>query len=147
MVAAFGNGADPGTALPYREVDRSDWWVYDPRDPQTYNVLQPRRVAGSAWRRSWAEDLSGYGRQYRYAAVLDFNLPADVHRAPDGGRVADTPADTRLGGGIFLHVSGPGATSGCVSVRRATMRRTLRWLDPAQHPVLVMGPLSAVGRL
>ncbi len=118
-----------------------------PRDPQTYNVLQPRRVAGSAWRRSWAEDLSGYGGQYRYAAVLEFNLPSGVHRAPGVGRVADTPADTRLGGGIFLHLSGPAATSGCVSVRRATMRRTLRWLDPAQHPVLVMGPLSAVDRL
>ena len=147
LVSAFGNGPDPGTALPYRVVDRSDWWVYDPRDPRTYNVLQPRRVAASAWRRSWAEDLSGYGGQYRYVAVLDFNLPAGVTRAADGQLVAAEPADTRLGGGIFLHVSGPGATSGCVSVDRATMRSTLRWLDPAQHPVIVMGPRSAIDRL
>jgi L,D-peptidoglycan transpeptidase YkuD (ErfK/YbiS/YcfS/YnhG family) len=147
LVSAFGNGPDPGTALPYHAVDRSDWWVYDPRDPSTYNVLQPRRVATSAWRRSWAEDLSGYGGQYRYVAVLDFNLPVAVTTAADGQRVATQPADTRLGGGIFLHVSGPGATAGCVSVRRATMRRTLRWLDPAQHPVIVMGPRSAIDRL
>ena len=147
LVSAFGNGPDPGTALPYRVVDRSDWWVYDPRDPGTYNVLQPRRVATSAWRRSWAEDLSGYGGQYRYVAVLDFNLPAGVTRAADGQLVAAEPADTRLGGGIFLHVNGPGATSGCVSVGRATMRLTLRWLDPAQHPVIVMGPRSAIGQL
>ena len=147
LVSAFGNGTDPGTALPYREIDRSDWWAYDPTDPTTYNVLQTRRVASAVWRRSWAEDLSGYGEQYRYVAVLDFNLPSGVHRATDGQRVADQPADTRLGGGIFLHVSGPAATAGCVSVRRATMRRTLQWLDPAQHPVIVMGPLSAIDRL
>jgi L,D-peptidoglycan transpeptidase YkuD (ErfK/YbiS/YcfS/YnhG family) len=147
LVAAFGNGPDPGTALPYRVVDRSDWWVYDPRDPGSYNLLQPRRVATAAWRTSWAEDLSGYGGQYRYVAVLDFNLPAGVARAADGQLVAAEPADTRLGGGIFLHVSGPGATSGCVSVDRATMRSTLRWLDPAQHPVIVMGPRSAIDRL
>lgn len=147
VVSAFGNGADPGTALPYVAADRNDWWVYDPHDPRTYNVFQPRRPAGAAWRTSWAEHLSAYGGQYRYVAVLDFNLPGDVSRAPDGQRVAGEPADTRLGGGIFLHVSGPGATAGCVSVRRSTMLRTLRWLDPAQHPVLVMGPRSALPRL
>lgn len=147
IVSAFGNGPDPGTVLPYRVVDRSDWWVYDPKDPETYNVLQLRRLPAAAWRTSWAEDLSGYGGQYRYVAVLDFNLPTGVTRTADGQRVAAQTADTRLGGGIFLHVSGPGATSGCVSVRRATMRRTLRWLDPAQHPVIVMGPLSAIDRL
>jgi L,D-peptidoglycan transpeptidase YkuD (ErfK/YbiS/YcfS/YnhG family) len=147
VVSAFGNGPDPGTALGYRAVDRNDWWTYDPRDPKTYNVLQPRRVATSAWRRDWAEDLSGYGAQYRYAAVLDFNLPDGVRRTPDGQRVADRPADTRLGGGIFLHVSGAGATAGCVSVPRTEMRRVLRWLDPAAGPVLVMGPRSALSRL
>jgi L,D-peptidoglycan transpeptidase YkuD (ErfK/YbiS/YcfS/YnhG family) len=147
IVSAFGNGTDPGTALPYRDADGNDWWTYDPRDPATYNVLQGRRPATARWRRDWAEHLSAYGGQYRYVAVLDFNLPQGVHRAADGQWVADTPADTRLGGGIFLHVSGPGATSGCVSVPRATMRRVLRWLDPAAHPVLVMGPRGAISRL
>jgi L,D-peptidoglycan transpeptidase YkuD (ErfK/YbiS/YcfS/YnhG family) len=147
ILSAFGNGTDPGTALAYRAVDRNDWWAYDPRDPSTYNVLQPRRVATARWRTSWAEDLSAYGGQYRFAAVLDFNLPGGVRHAADGQRVADQPADTRLGGGIFLHVSGPGATAGCVSVPRDVMRRVLRWLDPAAEPVLVMGPRSAITRL
>lgn len=145
--SAFGNGPDPGTALPYRPIDRSDWWTYDPRDPRTYNLLQPRRVASAGWRRTWAEDLSGFGAQYRYVAVLDFNLPDRSHLAPDGQRIADQPADTRRGGGIFLHVSGPGATSGCVSIPRSAMRAVLQWLDPAAHPVLVMGPRSALNRL
>ena len=50
VVSSFGNGTDPGTALPYRTVDRNDWWPYDPRDPSTYNVLQPRRVPSARWR-------------------------------------------------------------------------------------------------
>jgi L,D-peptidoglycan transpeptidase YkuD (ErfK/YbiS/YcfS/YnhG family) len=147
LVSAFGNGPDPGASLPYRPVDRNDWWVYDPRDPSTYNVFQPRRPPDARWRTSWAEDLSGYGGQYRFAVVLDYNLPSAVHRAPGGGMVADQPADTRRGGGIFLHVNGPGATSGCVSVPRRAMRRILTWLDPAKGPVIVMGPRSAIDRL
>jgi L,D-peptidoglycan transpeptidase YkuD (ErfK/YbiS/YcfS/YnhG family) len=146
VLGAFGTGPDPGTALAYRRVDGNDWWPYDPRDPETYNVWQPRRGPAADWRPSWAEHLSSYGRQYRHAAVLDFNLPAGVHRSGGEWR-ADTPADTRRGGGIFLHVNGPGATAGCVSVRAADMRALLRWLRPGRGPVIVMGPRSAITRL
>jgi L,D-peptidoglycan transpeptidase YkuD (ErfK/YbiS/YcfS/YnhG family) len=55
---AFGTEPDPGTDLPYRDVDANDWWPYDPRDASTYNVWQPRRTATARWRTSWAEDLS-----------------------------------------------------------------------------------------
>jgi L,D-peptidoglycan transpeptidase YkuD (ErfK/YbiS/YcfS/YnhG family) len=143
---AFGTGADPGTSLDYRRVDADDWWPYDPRDPATYNVWQPRRGAAADWRPSWAEDLSSYGRQYRHAAVLDFNLPAGVHRS-GGEWVADQPADTRRGGGIFLHVNGSGATAGCVSVRLDHMRWLLRWLATDRAPVIVMGPRSVITRM
>lgn len=146
VVWAFGTWRDPGTALPYRQVDLDDWWPYDPRDPATYNVWQPRRTSAADWRTSWAEDLSSYGRQYRHAAVLDFNLPSEVHRT-GGERVAREPADPRRGGGIFLHVDRPGATTGCVSVAQADLRRVLRWLDPASRPVVVMGPRSAITRM
>lgn len=140
---AFGTWSNPGTALPYRTVDRSDWWPYDPRDGATYNVWQPRRTAASDWRNTWAEDLSSYGRQYRHAVVVDFNLPSGVVRT-DGERVAQRPADTRRGGGIFLHVDRPGATTGCVSVAQPDLRAVLRWLDPEADPVIVMGPRSAL---
>jgi len=143
---AFGTSADPGTSLEYRRVDANDWWPYDPRDPGTYNVWQPRRGPAADWRRSGAEDLSSYGVQYRHAAVLDFNLPSGLYRA-GGEWLAREPADTRRGGGIFLHVNGPGATAGCVSVPRAEMRRLLRWLAPGRQPVVVMGPRSAITRM
>jgi len=143
---AFGTRSDPGTALPYRQVDGNDWWPYDPRDPATYNVWQSRRAATPSWRPGWAEDLSSYGRQYRHAAVIAYNLPTGVHRS-GGQEVADAPADTRRGGGIFLHVDRPGFTTGCVSVPQDDLEQVLRWLDPAKRPVIVMGPRSAITRM
>ena len=147
---AFGSRPDPGTALRYDQVDQRDWWPYDPSDPATYNVWQQRRSAASDWRTSWAEDLSSFGRQYRYGVVVGFNLPGGV-RWEGGERVAQRPADTRRGGGIFLHVQARALadrpTTGCVAMPEARMVGLLRWLDPGAAPVVVMGPRSAIGRM
>jgi L,D-peptidoglycan transpeptidase YkuD (ErfK/YbiS/YcfS/YnhG family) len=146
LLRAFGSAPDPGTALPYRQFDRNDWWPYDPRDPRTYNVAQFHgRSAASLWRPSWAEHLWSFHEQYAYAVVLDYNLPAGVYRS-DSQRFASETADTRAGGGIFLHVTAPHPTAGCIAVSRSGMRSIVSWLDPAQHPVIVMAPTSAIGR-
>jgi L,D-peptidoglycan transpeptidase YkuD (ErfK/YbiS/YcfS/YnhG family) len=62
-----------------------------------------------------------------------------------GEHVASRPADVRRGSAIFLHVTGAGSTAGCVSIPQANLVTVLRWLDPAQHPRIVMAPLSAIG--
>lgn len=135
LPSAFGGAANPGTAMSYRRFDGDDWWPYDPADPSTYNVYQTSRPAGARWRTAWAERLADYyqgtNRQYAYGVVLDFNLPA-----------AYQAANTGLGGGIFLHVSGTGATAGCISISEAAMASTLRWLTPSAKPVLVSGPTT-----
>ncbi len=145
----FGSAKDPGSGLAYRRFDRSDWWVYDPRDPRTYNVWEPFRSGRAQWRRGWAEHLWDWaGRQYRYGVVLSYNLPSGVHWSPSlRQRVATGTADTRGGGGIFLHVKGSGATAGCVAVARERMRTLLRWLDSSRRPRVVIGPLSAIDRM
>ena len=130
---AFGNSPDPGTALRYRSVDGNDWWAYDPKSPATYNRWQEHGLAGV--RASWAERLRSYGTQYAHAVVVDYNLPT-----------ATTRPNTAKGGGIFLHVNGPGATAGCVSVSRSNLIKVMRWLDPAKHPVIVMAPSAAITR-
>jgi L,D-peptidoglycan transpeptidase YkuD (ErfK/YbiS/YcfS/YnhG family) len=146
LLRAFGAATDAGTALPYRQFDRNDWWPYDPRDPRTYNVEQYHgRSAATRWRKSWAEHLWHFQGQYEYAVVLDYNLPSGLY-ASGNQRFASSTADTRAGGGIFLHVNGPGSTAGCVSVSRKAMRKILRWLNPTQHPVIVMAPTKAIGR-
>ena len=143
---AFGSAADPGTALTYRQFDRNDWWPYDPRDPRTYNVAQYHgRSSATQWRKSWAEHLWDFHDQYAYSVVIDYNLPSGVYRS-GSQRFAASTANTAAGGGIFLHVNGPGSTAGCVSVGRKAMRKIVRWLDPGQHAVIVMAPKKAIGR-
>jgi L,D-peptidoglycan transpeptidase YkuD (ErfK/YbiS/YcfS/YnhG family) len=136
---AFGRAPDPGTALPYRQFDRTDWWPYDPRDPRTYNVYQFRRTAAAAWRPSLAEHLWDFGAQYAYSVVIGYNLPSGLYSA-GAQRFATRTADTGAGGGIFLHVSAAHPTAGCVSVAQGGMRAILRWLRPSAHPRIVMAP-------
>ena len=146
LLRGFGLAKPAGVDLPYRRVDRNDWWPYDPADPKTYNVFQPRRVKHARWRTDWSERLKSYGAQYRYAVVLDYNLPSEVTWR-NGQRVARNTADTSAGGGIFLHVSGSGATAGCVSIARDQMRQVLKWLDPAKDPVIVIGPRDVIEKM
>jgi len=146
LLSGFGIVEPNGVDVPYRVVDGNDWWPYDPTDPTTYNVQQFRRVRQAQWRTDWAEHLHGYSTQYRYAVVIDYNLPEGIKRS-NGQRVATVPADTRKGGGIFLHVNGDGATAGCVSVSRHNMRSVLRWLDPDLDPIIVMGPRDVINRM
>ena len=59
-------------------------------------------------------------RQYNYVAVLDYNLPdGEIRTGPDGVRRTTEPADTKAGGGIFLHVSKGESTAGCVAIPEA----------------------------
>jgi L,D-peptidoglycan transpeptidase YkuD (ErfK/YbiS/YcfS/YnhG family) len=146
LLRGFGLARPSNLDLPYRRVDKNDWWPYDPTDPKTYNVLQPRRVKHAEWRPEWAERLKSYRSQYRYAVVLDYNLPSGVTWR-NGERVASATADTTAGGGIFLHVNGTGATAGCVSISRDRMRQVLKWLDPAKDPVIVIGPRDIIDRM
>ncbi|WP_328475623.1 L,D-transpeptidase family protein [Actinoplanes sp. NBC_00393] len=147
ITEAFGVRADPGTRLPYRKVDGNDYWVGDQRDARTYNLFQPSASAKRTWRKSQAERLAAYPKQYAHAAVINFNRPSGVKwDAKRSQYVAGKPARTGRGSAIFLHASGTGATAGCVSVSRANMVRLLKWLNPAKHPRIVMGPSQVITR-
>ncbi len=135
----------PARGIPYRRVDGNDWWPYEPRDPATYNVYQTHRAARTDWRPTFAEHLDSFTTQYQYAIEVGFNLPGGVHYSPARRQlVATRQADTRRGGGIFLHVRGAGLTAGCVAMDRVDLRWLLTWLRPTAHPRLVMGPHSYI---
>lgn len=145
--SAFGRYADPGTELPYRQFDRDDAWTYNPKVPSTYNVFQ---TAPYSWRSygSYVEHLWEYGKQYRYVAVMDYNLPdGAITRDANGIRRAANPANTKAGGGIFLHVTDGRSTAGCIAIPQATMRNVLRWLDPDRRPVIVVGTVADIDRM
>lgn len=76
------------------------------------------------------------------AYVHDFDLVVAI----DYNRVAgSSPLDPRrpqgeaAGGGIWLHLDHGSGTAACVTQPRAEMLRLMGFLDPARHPVVVMG--------
>jgi L,D-peptidoglycan transpeptidase YkuD (ErfK/YbiS/YcfS/YnhG family) len=66
---------------------------------------------------------------YRHLAVIDYNAHPIVP-----GR----------GSGIFLHVSHGNATLGCVAVPLPQLVRLLRWFDPADDPLIVIGTRKTI---
>jgi L,D-peptidoglycan transpeptidase YkuD (ErfK/YbiS/YcfS/YnhG family) len=75
--------------------------------------------------------------------VFDYVIAIDFNRVP-GTPVSSQvePGGPTPGGGIWVHVSNAVATEGCVTVSRADVVAILRWLDPADHPMIAMGPLA-----
>ena len=82
-----------------------------------------------------------------HASTGAFNLPSEVRWSASRHQyVATHRADTRRGGGIFLHVQRSRHTAGCVAGPLSDIRWTVRWLDPAKGPRIVMGPTAWVRR-
>jgi L,D-peptidoglycan transpeptidase YkuD (ErfK/YbiS/YcfS/YnhG family) len=107
---------DPGTRLPY---DRSRAFT----SPGTGFEGEP--LAGS----------------FDYVVAVNYNrksgtTPLDWTRPLGAGR----------GGGIWLHVDHGGPTHGCVGLREDDLVELMRALDPARHPVVVMGDAASLAR-
>lgn len=139
LTSAFGRSANPGTKLPYVRVDRNDAWTFNPKVPSTYNVFQN---ATRSWKSygKYVEHLWALGPQYDYVVVTDFNKPLGVvYTDSKGVNRTSSSADTKRGGGIFLHVSKGIPTAGCVSMAKNVMRSLLNWLDPKSKPIVIIG--------
>jgi L,D-peptidoglycan transpeptidase YkuD (ErfK/YbiS/YcfS/YnhG family) len=89
------------------------------------------RSAAFAAPRHWPER---YRHDFDYVIAIDYNR---VRGTPPNDPTR--PLGREKGGGIWLHMDHGSGTSGCVSLSRAAMEYLLRTLDPAQHPVIVMG--------
>lgn len=116
LTDAGGLLADPGSRLPY---DRGPGFT----------------TGGTGFE---GESLAG---SFDYVVAINYNRrpgtsPLDWTRPLGAGR----------GGGIWLHVDHGGPTHGCVSLPQRDMKQLLRTLDPAQHPVVVMGDAASLAR-
>jgi L,D-peptidoglycan transpeptidase YkuD (ErfK/YbiS/YcfS/YnhG family) len=123
LTEAFGIAANPGTTLPYRKVDGSDWWVSDVRS-RLYNTHQRCAPAHCPFNERVSERLAAAGPVYASAAVIDYNR---------------RPVVAGAGSAFFLHVTNGRPTAGCVAVPAANLVWLLRWLRPANHPIISMG--------
>lgn len=116
LTDAGGRLPDPGTLLPYDE--------------------QPRfSVTGEGF---LGEPLEG---SFDHVVAINYN------RTPGTSPLDRTrPLGEERGGGIWIHVDHGGPTQGCVSLTEDRMRELLLTLDPAKHPVIVMGDAASLAR-
>ncbi|MFJ4849225.1 hypothetical protein [Streptomyces sp. NPDC088733] len=117
LTDAGGLLPDPGSKLPY---DHS---------PRGFSI------SGTGFK---GESLAG---SFDYVVAINYNRqPGTTPR--DWTR----PLGASRGGGIWFHVDHGGPTQACVSLPRPDMRALLRTLDPALHPVVVMGDTDWLSR-
>ena len=123
----YGVQPDPGTPFAYHQLVCGDWWDEDPASP-SYNTFQHVACGTTPPFGGDSEALWTEGNAYPAFAVIDYN----------------TPAAGPFGSAIFLHADTGAPTLGCVSLPLANLDAVLRWLNPALHPVIVMGPDSVI---
>ena len=123
----YGTDPNPGTQFPYHQLVCGDWWDEDSASP-TYNTFQHVACGTTPPYAADSEALWTEGNAYPAMAVIDYNTP------PSGP----------LGSGIFLHADIGAPTQGCVSLPLTDLDAVLAWLNPALHPVIVMGPDAVI---
>jgi len=126
----YGNAADPGVRYSYHQLVCGDWWDEDPSSPQ-YNQFVHVSCGQNPPFGGDSEALWQETQAYPAFAVIDYNT---------------APVEPGAGSAIFLHADVGGPTAGCVSIPLSDLDAVLRWLDPAQDPLVVMGPSSEIAR-
>ena len=117
-----GFGYEPfATRLPYIVLTPEMIWIDDARSDRYNTLAEKRDGEGFSYEiMKRADDL------YKYGIVVEYNTREVVPGA---------------GSAIFFHIwrSPATPTAGCVATAELDMVRILRWLDPAQHPLAVIG--------
>ena len=124
----YGLAPSPGVRYRYHRIVCGDWWVEDPRSPY-YNRFRHVPCGSKPPFRVTSEDMSKSPTAYRHLAVIDYNT---------------NPIVPGRGSGIFLHVSHGNATLGCVSLPLPQLVWLLRWLDPDESPLIVIGTRKTI---
>lgn len=73
---AFGINPDPGTKVPYLQVDEYDYWVGDSSSP-LYNQYA-RADSDTDWDKSKSERIIDYPTAYGYCLFIGYNIEGDM---------------------------------------------------------------------
>jgi L,D-peptidoglycan transpeptidase YkuD (ErfK/YbiS/YcfS/YnhG family) len=129
----YGNQPNPGGLHEaYHHLACGDWWDEDPYSAQ-YNRFVHVTCDSTPDFAGWSEALWTETRAYPYFAVIDYN---------DNPTISGPDAP---GSGIFLHAWMGEPTEGCVALHIPDLLAVLRWLEPADHPVIEIGTDAQVG--
>jgi len=126
----YGNAPNPGVHYAYHDLVCGDWWDEDPSSPE-YNTFQHVPCGQTPSFGGGSEALWQETAAYPSFAVVDYNTDPIVSGA---------------GSAIFVHADTGGPTAGCVSLPLSELDDLLQWLEPAQSPLIVMGPTSEIDR-
>ena len=119
VTEAFGINGNPGSGVPYRELDGSEYWV-DDVDSEYYNTMQFGDPNG---RWNSAEKLVDFPGYYNYSLVIDYNR---------------WPVIPGKSSAIFLHCDMGIYTYGCVAIPQNNLINLLTWLDTNSNPVMIL---------
>ena len=87
----------------------------------------------------------GFKMNNKRIQVFNYLVAINFNRYPGKSPLNLVRPDRSLNdGGIWFHVSGAGATRGCVSLPQHQMKWALQWLTPGATPVMVMGPAKTL---
>ena len=106
LSVAFGKKPDPGSLIPYTQIDKKYWWVGD-YDSKYFNQLCHQDMEGRDWKLDPAESehLWDY-KGYNYCLFVEYNMEAEYKK----------------GSCIFLHCIGQKPeTLGCIAVEEENM--------------------------
>jgi L,D-peptidoglycan transpeptidase YkuD (ErfK/YbiS/YcfS/YnhG family) len=130
----YGNQPNPGGLhTGYHRLTCGDWWDEDPYSPR-YNEFVEVPCGLTPGFASWSEALWTETVAYPYFAVVQFNTGPTI-----GGSRAP-------GSAIFLHSWIGAPTHGCVALHESELLAVLRWLRPAEHPVIEIGAAGELTR-
>ena len=121
ITTAFGIKANPGTALPYIDVDEN---TYCCGDENFYNQMID--ISEYPHDCSDGEHIIDYSPEYNYGIFIDYNKEG-------------TPG---LGSAIFFHCTGANTyTGGCIAVSEENMVALLRALDKIARIIIDYMPM------
>lgn len=112
---AFGIAPDPGSVMPYTQVDKNMYWSGDVRPGMKYNEMVDIRKYPRLDKAA-SEHIIDYAVHYVYCLNISYN------EAGIAGK----------GSAIFLHCIGPNKpyTGGCVAIPQDKMRLVLQTVRP-----------------
>jgi D-alanyl-D-alanine dipeptidase len=111
--------------LEYLPVVEGIECVDDPASSVYNQIVDRRTVRTPDWNSS--EKMREAGEAYRWGMVVNYN----------------TPAVSKRGSCIFLHIGGGQGTAGCTAMAPDLLRNVMAWIDPERQPVLVQLPRAA----
>lgn len=118
MGPIFGIKPNPGTSLPYTQVDASHYWVGDSYSPYYNQFVSTNEITGFDTNAS--EHIIDYGDVYNYCIDMGYNPNCTPHE----------------GSAFFIHCDNGTPTGGCVSMGEEYMIQLIQTLRPGAKTVI-----------